>query len=502
MKYISSIFTALLIMLSGCVGFLDEQVFTEYDPDSFLQSESGINAVLTATYRQSRPLYRETWFSFAGWTTDLQLERGGGYAAPAATFAGFQWNASNNFFRNNWREIYEAIRNANSLLDNIDNVTAIPADRVAALKGEAVFLRAFNYWVLFDHFGGVPLVKSAEELNLEIPRSSAKETSEFIATELRWAADNLPVNAELSGKATKGAALALLVRHYINDRDDNGNPTPQWQKAADAAQELISLNKYSLFTPVEGLFNVENEGNDELIFVFESLNTGPGWNYTPHAYPVGYNTGQVNYGAQFQLWRWFVNSFHPDDTRRNWILTSYTDKGGNFIDLMNDPITPGIEKKYPRSFKFTPDPNALAQNHGNDMPILRYAEVLVSRAEALNELNGPNQESVELLNEVRTRAGAPLYQLSDFPTKEALRAQILEERGWEFFTEGLRRQDLIRHGLYISGTFTPPITYTTEHGETSAQARGKTLAQPHHVLFPIPQQEMDANPALVQNPGY
>ena len=115
MKYITILLTTFFILLAGCNDFLDEQVFTEYDPGDFLQSEAGVNAVLTATYRQSRPLYRETWFSFAGWTTDLQLERGGGYAAPAATFANFQWEPSNSFFRNNWRELYEAIRNANSL---------------------------------------------------------------------------------------------------------------------------------------------------------------------------------------------------------------------------------------------------------------------------------------------------------------------------------------------------------------------------------------------------
>ena len=91
MKYIKSFLLIFTLLVSvGCEDFLDEQVFTEYDPAAFLNSEAGINAVLTATYRQSRPLYRETWFSFAGWTTDLQLERGGGYAAPAATFCCFR----------------------------------------------------------------------------------------------------------------------------------------------------------------------------------------------------------------------------------------------------------------------------------------------------------------------------------------------------------------------------------------------------------------------------
>jgi hypothetical protein len=489
MKYLKYYSIVLMMGFIGCSDYLDEQVFTEYDPDAFLNTEAGINAVLTATYSASSPNYRETWFSFAGWTTDLQIERGGGYAAPAATFAEFQWSASNNFFRNNWRSIYVAIRNANSLLDNIDNVTSISPEKVKALKAEAIFLRAFNYYILYDFFGGVPIITSTADLDFEPVRASDEEMKSFIESELLTAAAGLPTNAGISGKATKGAALALLGRFYLN--------TKQWQKSADALQDVINLSKYELFPDVEGLFSIQNEGNSELIFVFEKLNTGPGWNYTPHAYPVGFNSGgQVNYGAQFQLWRTFVNSFDPSDRRATeydppngkygWIIKSYTNTGGSFIDLMNDPIIAGIEKLYPRPVKFTPDPNALGSLHGNDIPILRYAEVLVSRAEALNEIQGPNQTSIDLLNEVRNRAEVAEYQLSDFASKEALRDQILVERGWEFFTEGLRRQDLIRHGTFIS----------------SAQSRGKTLAMPHHVLFPIPQQERDANPALTQNPNY
>ena len=84
-------------------------------------------------------------------------------------------------------------------------------------------------------------------------------------------------------------------------------------------------------------------------------------------------------------------------------------------------------KKYSRPVKFTTDPNGLGPRHGNDMPILRYAEVLVNRAEALNEISGPKQESIDLLNQVRSRSNALDYNLADFPTKESLRDQILVE---------------------------------------------------------------------------
>src|SRR5690606_6340901 len=102
------------------------------------------------------------------------------------------------------------------------------------------------------------------------------------------------------------------------------------------------------------------------------------------------------------------------------------------------------------------------------------------------EIEGPNQESVDLLNEIRERAGVPAFSLTDFPSKEVLRDALLEERGWEFVAEGMRRMDLIRHGKLVS----------------RAVSRGAANAQDYMTRFPIPHNEIEANPNLDQNPGY
>ena len=139
--------------------------------------------------------------------------------------------------------------------------------------------------------------------------------------------------------------------------------------------------------------------------------------------------------------------------------------------------------------KYEVDPDRVGPWAGNDIVIHRYAEVLLTLAEALNELSGPNQESIDLINELRNRAfnndPAKQVNVSDFTSKEELREHILNERGWELYAEGYRRDDLIRHGKFISG----------------AVERGKN-AQSHHVLYPIPQVELDRNTLLEQNPGY
>jgi hypothetical protein len=131
--------------------------------------------------------------------------------------------------------------------------------------------------------------------------------------------------------------------------------------------------------------------------------------------------------------------------------------------------------------------NATAGNHsGNDVPIIRYADILLTKAEALNELNGPTQESLDLINEVRIRAGIATLTLTDASTTDVYRDLILRERGWEFVAEGKRREDLLRHGKFIS----------------LAQARGIGTAADKHKLYPIPQIEIDANKICGQNEGY
>ncbi|HTI58614.1 RagB/SusD family nutrient uptake outer membrane protein, partial [Mucilaginibacter sp.] len=130
----------------------------------------------------------------------------------------------------------------------------------------------------------------------------------------------------------------------------------------------------------------------------------------------------------------------------------------------------------------------VGNNGGADVPIIRYADILLTRAEALNELNGPTVECFTLINQVRSRAGIAPLTLVDAPTQDAFRDAILRERGWEFVGEGKRREDMIRQGKFLSSALARGIS-----------ANNVTAGK---VLFPIPQSEIDANKLCVQNPGY
>ena len=115
-------------------------------------------------------------------------------------------------------------------------------------------------------------------------------------------------------------------------------------------------------------------------------------------------------------------------------VTVYVDTKGVLQKFVQDASGKPLDNA--RSFKYTPDPSAISQNNGNDIPVIRYADILLSRAEALNELDGSNQESLDLINQVRQRAGLGNMQLADFATKEILRTHLIKERGWEFSLNG------------------------------------------------------------------
>lgn len=477
-----SAFIALVIgclVPMSCKEFLAEEVFTQYDPQSFLQSEDGIKKVLYGAYSRSQVNngMREDQWTLSEFPTDMTFESGGQFEKDALPFINFQWDASSGFLRGIWVQMYIAVRDANVLLENIDKVTSIPPTRLAQYKGEAQFIRAEAFAHLYRYFGPVPLVLATSTDDLQPARPTDAEFVTFVSNELTEAAKNLPVKQSLRGQADKGAALAVLTKFYLN--------TKQWQKSADAAKELIALNKYKLYPQIENLFATENENNDEFIYIYPCLAQGPGNLYMPHAFPPNYPilSNWINYGAQFRTYTAFYKTFDPTDRRLRMFVTEYTDTKGKLQKLLEDASGKPLDNA--RSFKYTPDPNAISQNNGNDIPVIRYADILLSRAEALNEVQGPNQESIDLINQVRTRAAVPTIALAGFPSKEKLRDHLLQERGWEFFTEGKRREDQIRMGTFIS----------------SAIARGKN-AKPFHVLYPLPQPEIEANPNLKQNDGY
>lgn len=473
----------MMMQVMGCKKMLEVEPDSEFSVDNVLTTENGIKSLLYSAYQnfQGQPAMKDV-INFSEVTTDIAFNTGGNENLYLTQFMNFTWDPSVAQLQDIiWGPYYRVIRDANLVLENVQNVnTSEEAKRL--LAAEARFLRAYCYAYLYNWYGTVPLrTNSTQEKDL--PKVDASELQTFIEAELEGCVADLPDPGaeEQRGKANKGIALAALSKFLLN--------TKQWEKAANATQRVIDLGYYDLFPVFKDLFKVENEGNREMIFVMPAINQFDYGNwYAAGAMPAGFvSTPQLpeyrwlpgiqNFATQYRLRDNFVSTFSEEDERYALVVRTYVNTGGQTINLRTT-----VDNT--RSFKYF-DNNAVSNAHGNDIPIIRYADILLSRAEALNEVNGLNDESISLLNQVRQRSSLDALSTADFSGKEAFREAVLRERGWEFVSEGKRREDLIRHDKFIS----------------MARERGIN-AQDHHVLFPIPQSEVDANTLMVQTEGY
>lgn len=474
-----------LLSQTACEKQLDVTPPGEFAPGNVLTTDKGIRSVLFSSYAGiQNPTPSRYLINNAEVTTDVGYNTGGAENLTLSQLINFTWDASLGTLQADvWAPTYRTIRDANIVLENIAGVNATDANK-KLYAAEARFLRAYGYDLLYKWFGPVPLRTSINS-EATLARATDEHMKAFIEAELTAAIADLPDpgKEEAFARANKGMAASVLAKFYLN--------TKQWQKAADACRQVMNYNYYQLFPAYQNMFRVENEGNKEMIMVHPCRNQeGFGNWYTAGALPPGFKTsGQIpefvwttamaNFATQYRMRSIFTNTIDTvNDKRATLLLRHYINTNNVSVNLLSTADNV-------RSLKYWD--NATVGNHsGNDVPVIRYADILLSRAEALNELSGPAQEALDLINQVRTRAGIGNLTLADATGKEVLRDLILRERAWEFYSEGLRREDLLRHNKFIS----------------SAIARGISVAADKHKLFPIPQTEIDANPACKQNDGY
>lgn len=462
----------MALVAVACEGPLEENIYSQLAPATLFTTEGGLTSVLNSAYANAhRSGVTATWSAyFLGGNAAGEIwGQGGSIESLWVQLQDFTWDGTHAQIIAEWGVYFNAIRDANIVLDNINN-PKFSANFVSTSTAEAHFIRGWAYSELYNLFGPLPLYKSSADDPLQA-RASDADTRQMIEDELTIAMNTLPTDA-VFGRGTKGAAMAILAKYYLN--------TKQWQKAADMAKGVMDLNKYALQANYASVFAFGNEGNSEMVWALPKDATAAtaANNVVALVFPPNYPRPFTNNGvfaARTYLFDSFVNSFAAGDTRRNSIITAWS-VGGNPQPAL------GSNRSFP--FKYGWDPNSQGANQGNDVPVIRYADILLSRAEALNEISGPTQEAIDLINLVRARAQVTPLSLGGF-TQASLRDAILQERAWEFFHEGKSREDQIRHGVFIS----------------RAVARGKN-AQAYHVLYPIPVTELDANDLLIQNEGY
>lgn len=483
LKYIIPLVAAL--QLASCKNALDVVPNSEFSPGNVLTTEAGIRSLLYSAYANAQlQTNSRYWINDSEDCTDIGYNTDGAENGQLIQIINFNWTANlGTLAADIWAPSYASIRDANGVIENIDNVNTADATK-KLYKAEARVLRAKAYAFLYSFFGPVPLRTSTIQPG-DLARASDEAMKSFIETEITESLADLPDPGKEAafGRINKAVANAILAKFFLN--------TKQWQKAADASQAIINFGYYSLYPVFADMFRTANEQNKEMILVLQCRNETDYSNwYQCGALPVGYKSSpqfpgytyastMSIFATNYRLRTAFVSSYDPADKRLATICTSYINNSNVTVNILaNDNA---------RCFKYW-DNAQVGNNAGTDVPIIRYADILLTRAEALNEVNGPTTECFTLINQVRARAGVANLTLAITPTKDAFRDAILRERGWEFVGEGKRREDLIRQGKFLSSALT--------RGIPAANVTDNKL------VFPIPQSEIDANKLCVQNPGY
>ncbi|SDT31818.1 Starch-binding associating with outer membrane [Mucilaginibacter mallensis] len=495
-KYILLLIPVIILQFS-CNKNLDPKVTSSLTSVNAFTTESDAIAAVNAVYaRLKGPSVGD---NFDYWTvrhfalTDLPTDVGHcSYGGDPGQLSLATWNSANGLLAEDWRQIYKLISNANSAIYNITPMTSISDVQKAQFLAEAKFLRAVAYMDLTDAWGPVILATEKDLANpnylSQPPVTSVADIETLLISDLTSAAAVLPVNYVNNpiystndvGRATKGAAMTLLMRLYLRQH--------QWQKAADMAQAVISSGTYSLYPSYQGLFLEANKWCSENIFsVLSDANVNGTElmnHFGPLVHPVITNRWQY-YAASWP----FYHSFADNDDRKKEFFPKY--KG---TDKLIHEEAPTLGATPPAGVLYMPDvatskyadSTGSINNYydGHSVDILRYADVLMSRAEALNELNGPTSEAIGLINQVRQRSHATPLVLGNY-TQTSLRLAILQERGWEFFYEGKRRADLLRMGQYD--------VIVNAYLKAIGQTNTISLPKDQYFSYPLNQVQIDPN---------
>jgi hypothetical protein len=457
-----------------------------------------------------------------------------------------------------WANNYNYISQCNSLFENINNVQGLSIADKNRLVGEMKTLRAWRYFQLVRHYNGVPLITKTFSLSdkFDAARNSADECFQFIINDLDSAITLLPAVAANKGKIDQGVAMAIKSRvllTYASPLFNNSNDITRWQKAAVAAKAVMDLNRYSLvpWTSYKSMFIKYDPANSENIFV--SINQAgiaseghqdnyqwPGLTFEYCIMPFS-RGGNIMYTPTQQL----VDSYETTDGKAVTDPSSiydpknpYANRDPRFdIDILhqgsklnlstidfinpsgvdfnqNQTVTGYLLGKFVDPAVYDATGLTLGAGQGNQPWIhLRYAEILLNYAEAMNEAQGPANAN-DAINLIRTRAGMPVLPAG--LNQAAMRLRIQNERKVELSFEEHRFWDVRRWKIAsITNNITPMGVSITKDGSNTLQYNyvvpntgGNLDYDPVRVFkeanyfFPIPLSEIAADPNLTQNPGY
>lgn len=526
----------LLLMFTiplACDSILEEEPTSFIGPANFYNNAEDAEAALTGAYNLI------TQGSFSGYIASYKVMRmiekptpevGVGTNTPEFVFDEWTWTpetGERGVLPEFYESAYRGINAANAVVSNVPGIENMSQELGARIVAEARFLRCLHYYMLVGAFGGVPLVQeeTAGLADLQKPRASESEIYEFLINDLEQAIQDLPPVSAYGpewGRASKGAAQTLLAKVYLQRGSLNasngvtgerqiGQPE-DFQRAADLAQQVIDSGEYNLpedvvqqFTDL--FFEKSTSGrNPEIIFAdISDPALGIGHQLPPLTVSeVAGPSLAPNSWNQITSELPFYASYDEEDLRRDvTFLTEFENESGETVIYnIDNPGNDGVPEDSPGFKKYAKSAEGAGNTDDNHFVILRYADLLLMKAEALNEANnGPTNEAYDALNQVRQRAGLEPLSGLDY---EEFREAVYTENRKELVAEG--------QGWYTLQRFWDIATQRVyEHAEYNEQFPGLrfgprldnlNIEDPKHRLFPIPTSAITRNPELTQNPSY
>jgi hypothetical protein len=513
MKKISIISAMLLV--SGTI-FVSCNKLTE-NPDSvivssqFYQTSADAIAAVTAVYNSLNsdpggdfPMYGRQLNLLTDNNSDNQNFSPSNTNPDVRALGTATYVSANSRIQKNWQQHYYGISKANVAIDNIANIPTLNfADTTVKFRliREAKFIRGLLYFNLVRLFGDVPLIlhdASSVGVNSQLTITRAPKDSVYaqIIADLTDAT-NLPASYAASdeGRATAGAAHALLAKVYVTRRD--------WADALTELQKVLTVGTfpnatgaygYSLFPNFRDAFQKATKNGQEHIFSAQFATNLGATNTTQFLSEslTSFNTGifPIDCISDSSV----VKIFDSADTRKavSFYTTIYNPLTGQTIQY-NNAYTPYLNKFVDYSLSPLAPQNASGVNY----PIIRYSEILLLYAEVLNEINGgPTNDAYTAINLVRTRAyaGVP-HDVTTGLSKSDFRDTVFLERRKEFIQEGQRWFDLVRRGINQS-TGNPYLV------DALKIIAAKSSVSARDTIYPIPQVEIQTNPNLTQNAAW
>ena len=489
------------LIIGGCTN-LDEELYGRLSPDTYYSNDEEALSSVVGVYQKFSnfanigDVFRPQEFGTDEFFVPGRTS-GGWFSQDNIDIMQHKTKPNNGTILRAWTYVFPMIGSANAVIESLES--SPNAENFKGLIAETKAMRAYGYFYAMDLWGNVPIFTDARVDPNNLPSTNSRtDVFDFVVTELLAAAQDLPSVKEVDRAAyyprlTKEAVYAALAMTYLNAQVYTG--TEHWTDVVEMCDNVIGTNAFGLEPSVGDVFLSTNENNNEVILAFSMDPTKNAGNnqyilYTNHA------LDKLRYNLPFSPADGYstnttaLNRYEDNDERKSLIqhgpqyyldgVTPLSDANGNQLVLI--PLTSITAAEDHEGFKVVKYSPVGAKwsgfNADNDLVLMRYADILLMKAEALIRTNKAG-EALPLVNQIRNRSNATPFSSVDLQELE-------EERARELIWEGYRRRDMIRFGSYFNSTW-----------EFKQSVTPATMG-----IYPIPAIQISNNPNLQQNPNY